>query len=106
MKVFDNVIDLSFPWRRRRKRFLEALDPVNRNVSLLFRDPRDAISQSDLDALSGGLGGEIAYLIQSVSSVMSGFLVSFIENWKITLVMMSAAPFLAIVQGIADKVGI
>ncbi|KAL9968128.1 hypothetical protein ACROYT_G026461 [Oculina patagonica] len=67
-------------------------------------DPREAISQHDLDALSGGLGGEIAYLIQSVSSVMSGFLVSFIENWKITLVMMTAGPVLAIIQGIADKV--
>lgn len=43
-------------------------------------------------------------MIQSVSNVMSGFLVSFIENWKITLVMMFAAPVLGIVQGIADKV--
>ena len=72
----------------------------------LFRDPREAISQHDLDALSGGLGGEIAYIIQSVSNVMSGFLVSFVENWKITLVMMTAGPVLAIIQGIADKVKI
>ncbi len=36
--------------------------------------------------------------------MMSGFLVSFIENWKITLVMMTAGPVLAIIQGIADKV--
>ena len=43
-------------------------------------------------------------MIQSVSNVMSGFLVSFIENWKITMVMMTAAPVLGIVQGIADKV--
>jgi len=35
---------------------------------------------------------------------MSGFLVSFIENWKITLLMMAAGPVLAIIQGIADKV--
>ena len=71
---------------------------------MLFSDPRDVISQKDLDALSGGLGGEIAYMIQSVSNVMSGFLVSFIENWKITLVMMASAPVLGIVQGVADKV--
>ena len=71
---------------------------------LWFRDPREAISQHDLDVLSGGLGGEIAYLIQSVSNVMSGFLVSFIENWKITLLMMAAGPVLAVVQVIADKV--
>ena len=44
-------------------------------------------------------------MIQSVSNVMSGFFVSFIENWKITTVMMFAAPVLGIVQGIADKVG-
>ena len=71
---------------------------------MLFSDPRDVISQKDLDALSGGLGGEIAYMIQSVSNVMSGFLVSFIENWKITLVMMASAPVLGIVQGVANKV--
>ena len=71
---------------------------------LRFRDPQGAITEHDLDALSGGLGGEIAYLIQSVSNVMSGFLVSFIENWKITLLMMAAGPVLAIIQGISDKV--
>ena len=76
----------------------------SKHLLLWFRDPREAVSQHDLDALSGGLGGEIAYLIQSVSNVMSGFLVSFIENWKITLLMMAAGPVLAIVQGIADKV--
>ena len=43
-------------------------------------------------------------MIQSVSNVMSGFLVSFIENWKITLVMMASAPVLGIVQGVEDKV--
>ena len=43
-------------------------------------------------------------MIQSVSNVASGFLVSFIANWKITLVMMFAAPVLGIVQRIADKV--
>ena len=43
-------------------------------------------------------------MIQSVSNVMSGFLVSFIENWKITLVMMASAPVLGIIQGVADKV--
>ena len=36
--------------------------------------------------------------------MMSGFLVSFIENWKITLLMIAAGPVLALVQGIADKV--
>lgn len=76
----------------------------SKRLLLWFRDPREAISQHDLDTLSGGLGGEIAYLIQSVSNVMSGFLVSFIENWKITLLMMAAGPVLALVQGIADKV--
>ena len=76
----------------------------SKRLFLCVRDPREAISQHDLDALSGGLGGEIAYLIQSVSNVMSGFLVSFIENWKITLLMMAAGPVLAVVQGIAHKV--
>ena len=71
---------------------------------MFHRDPQEAISQSDLNALSGGLGGEIAYTIQSLSSMLSGFLVSFVENWKITLVMMAAGPVLVAVQGITDKV--
>ena len=36
--------------------------------------------------------------------MLSGFLVSFVENWKITLVMMAAGPVLVAVQGITDKV--
>ena len=43
-------------------------------------------------------------MIQSLSSMLSGFLVSFVENWKITLVMMAAGPVLVAVQGITDKV--
>lgn len=57
-----------------------------------------------MKALSGGLGGEIAYLIQSVSNFASSFVVSFIQNWKITLVMMAAGPVMASVEVLVHKV--
>lgn len=59
---------------------------------------------NDVKALSGGLGGEIAYLVQSASNFASGFVVSFIQNWKITLVMMAAGPVMATVEVCVHKV--
>lgn len=43
-------------------------------------------------------------MIQSLLSMLLGFLVSFVENWKIMLVMMVVGFVLVVVQGIIDKV--
>ena len=53
---------------------------------------------------AGGIGAEVASMIQSVASCTSGFVVSFIQNWKVTLMMMVSVPVLGLVKAAVDKV--
>jgi ABC-type multidrug transport system fused ATPase/permease subunit len=64
------------------------------------------LKKEDIDALRGGIGGEIAFLIQNLASVASGFVISLIKNWKLTLVMLMAAPFMGAVEAFVAKVSI
>ncbi|EDO37295.1 predicted protein [Nematostella vectensis] len=76
-------------------------DDVN---GLLLQDGLNLKNSKNVDGLSGGLGGEIAFVIQSVTSCGSGFIVSLIQDWKLTLIMMAAAPALTIIGGVVVKV--
>ncbi|XP_048577747.1 uncharacterized protein LOC5508795 isoform X2 [Nematostella vectensis] len=82
--------------------------PVSRHIgdvnSLLLQDGLNLKNSKKVDGLSGGLGGEIAFVIQSVTSCGSGFIVSLIQDWKLTLIMMAAAPALTIIGGVVVKV--
>jgi len=62
------------------------------------------LASEDIDALRGGLGGQIAFIIQNLASCMSGVLISLIKNWKLTLLMLMAAPFMGIVEAFVAKV--
>lgn len=63
------------------------------------------LESADIDALRGGLGGQIAFVIQNLASCMSGVIISLIKNWKLTLIMLLAAPFMGIVEAFVSKVG-
>ena len=65
---------------------------------MLTADGADALKDA------GGLGAEVASVIQGVASCTSGFLVSFIQNWKVTLTMMAAVPVLGVVKATVNKV--
>ncbi|XP_077998882.1 ATP-dependent translocase ABCB1-like isoform X2 [Glandiceps talaboti] len=58
----------------------------------------------DLEQVRLGLGDKFSLVIQFVAAFFSGFAIGFWKSWKLTLVMMSLTPLLAIVSGLMAKV--
>uniref|UniRef100_A0A1I8HYN6 ABC transmembrane type-1 domain-containing protein n=1 Tax=Macrostomum lignano TaxID=282301 RepID=A0A1I8HYN6_9PLAT len=50
----------------------------------------------DLERIREGLGDKTSVVIQAFSGFIAGFVIGFIKSWKMTLVMMSLTPLLAI----------
>ena len=55
--------------------------------------------QAQLEQIELGMGDKFGLLLQMVSQLFSGLTVAFISSWKLTLVMLSFAPLLAIMLG-------
>ena len=51
-----------------------------------------------------GIGDKLGLSIQFLAQFFAGFILGFIKGWKLTLVMMSLTPLLAIGAGILGKV--
>ena len=51
---------------------------------------------SDVDKIHDGIGDKVALLIQWLATFFGGFVVAFIREWRLTLLLLSVAPFLVI----------
>uniref|UniRef100_A0AC34G5B6 ABC transmembrane type-1 domain-containing protein n=1 Tax=Panagrolaimus sp. ES5 TaxID=591445 RepID=A0AC34G5B6_9BILA len=58
----------------------------------------------DLERVREGLGDKLSLFIQMVSAFISGFLIGFIYNWQMSLVMLIFAPFLVITNSWVSKI--
>ncbi|KAK3702849.1 hypothetical protein QZH41_003837 [Actinostola sp. cb2023] len=74
------------------------------NVTAINITAIPQLNKEDINALRGGLGGQIAFILQNLTSCLSGFVVSFVKSWKLTLLMLLAAPFMGIVEAFVVKV--
>jgi len=60
---------------------------------------------SDIDQIEKGIGDKLALLFQYFSAFIAGFVVGFAYGWKLTLVVVSVSPLLALSGIIMGKVG-
>ncbi|VDK42595.1 unnamed protein product [Anisakis simplex] len=51
---------------------------------------------SNLERIKEGTGDKVALLIQFISQFFAGFIVAFVYDWRLTLIMMSLSPFMVI----------
>ena len=51
---------------------------------------------SDVDKIHDGIGDKVGLFIQWMASFVGGFVVAFIEDWRLTLLLLVFLPFLAI----------
>ncbi|RXM28403.1 Multidrug resistance protein 1 [Acipenser ruthenus] len=58
----------------------------------------------DISKINEGIGDKIALLIQSVATFLAGFVVGFIEGWKLTLVILAISPVLGVAAALFSKV--
>jgi len=57
----------------------------------------------DVALIQTGMGDKVAMCVQLASTAVTGFIVAFINGWKLTLVILATAPALIIVGGIFGK---
>ena len=84
-----------------RQKYLEAV--LRQNVS--FFDDQGAGETSvrittDTLLIQDGIGEKIPLALNQLATFLSGFVIAFIKSWQLTLVLMSAIPFIAISGGI------
>ena len=58
----------------------------------------------DLNKVNDGIGQKIGMFIMSITLVLVGFILGFVYGWKLTLVIISISPLIAIAGGIMGKV--
>jgi len=59
---------------------------------------------SDVEKVKEGIGDKLSFMIQYIAAFVSGFAIGFWKSWKMTLVMMSLTPLLAICASFLAKV--
>ena len=62
------------------------------------------LSPSDIDKIHDGIGDKIALLIQWLSTFFGGFIVGFVREWRLTLLLLALSPFLALGGAVMAKV--
>ena len=51
-----------------------------------------------------GIGYKIGMFVHAISTVLAGFVLAFLYQWKLTLVLISITPLLVVAGGILGKV--
>ena len=51
-----------------------------------------------------GIGQKIGMVLMSITLVLVGFIMGFVYGWKLTLVIISVSPLIALAGGIMGKV--
>jgi ABC-type multidrug transport system fused ATPase/permease subunit len=59
---------------------------------------------SDIGKIKDGLGDKFSFTLQYTAQFFAGFAIGFWKSWKMTLVMMSITPVLAVSAGIFSVV--
>ena len=58
----------------------------------------------DMERLNDGFGDKMATFIQWFATFLGGYSIGFATGWKLTLVVMAAAPLLVIVAATLGRV--
>jgi len=62
------------------------------------------IFSSDVDKIHDGIGDKVSLFIQWVATFVGGFIVAFIRDWRLTLLLVLFAPLLIIGGALMTKV--
>ena len=66
--------------------------------------PPPTHTHSDVGKIHAGIGDKVALLLQWLATFVGGFVIGFVRDWRLTLVLLGFTPFLAIGGFIMTKV--
>jgi ATP-binding cassette subfamily B (MDR/TAP) protein 1 len=90
---------------RMRKAFFSAL--LRQDIAYFDKTPSGTLTTKmfdNLERIKEGTGDKVGLLIQYLSQFVSGYVIAFVYDWKLTLIMMSLSPFLIICGGFMARV--
>ena len=60
---------------------------------------------SDILKIYDGIGDKNGLLFQWMATFISGFVIGFVNSWRLSLVILSTAPLMGMAAGFISKVG-
>lgn len=60
---------------------------------------------SDMEKILNGIGDKLALFVQWIGVFLGGFVVAFVTEWRLTLLLVAFTPFLAFSGAVSAKVG-
>ncbi|KAL4617085.1 multidrug resistance protein 1-like, partial [Arapaima gigas] len=91
--------------KRVRKKFFHAI--IHQEVGWFDVNEAGELNTrltDDIFKINEGIGDKLGMLIQSLSTFIAGFVVGFITNWKLTLVILAISPVLGVSAAMFSKV--
>ena len=70
----------------------------------LFSDSVKLCTSSDVSKIEGTIGDKVSMAIMNVSRAVAGLIIGFIYSWRISLVILSVSPVLAVTAVAVFKV--
>ena len=61
-------------------------------------------SHSDINKIAAGIGDKLSIAIQYIAAFLTGFIVAFTQEWRLTLFMLGLTPILAAFGFIFGKI--
>ena len=58
-----------------------------------------------MEKILNGIGNKLAHFIQWITLFFGGFILGFVSEWRLTLLLVAFTPFLAISGAVFAKVG-
>ena len=59
---------------------------------------------SDMEKILSGIGDKLALFVQWIAVFFGGFIIGFVRDWRLTLLLVAFTPFLAISGAVFAKV--
>jgi ABC-type multidrug transport system fused ATPase/permease subunit len=91
--------------RRMRLAFFKSI--MRQDIGWFDVNPSAELStrlSDDIEKIQAGIGDKAAIFLQYFSTFIAGFLIAFIRNWKMTLVVGTMLPVLSLLAGLIAKV--
>ena len=86
--------------------FQYAMNDLRANLVSTLNDTPMSFSFSDIEKVQAGIGDKISIFIRSITTFIAGFVIGFITNWKLALVISVMLPVIAFMTAISAKVSI
>ena len=61
---------------------------------------------SDIEKIQSGIGDKVALFLQYFSTFVTGFIIGYVTNWKLALVVSVMLPLLSLMAALIAKVKI